>query len=147
MSALTAEKGLVLRARYWGGAKLPIADGEIIYAGAAIVAVAGEWANVTATNGLEARIAEAAETVDNTDDGKAIEGIFYDQHGRWLTPYRNDTGAPITAADLGTACFFLDNQTVTMTDGGGEEKLIPWQFGHADSFGSPDTTIVWVEVR
>lgn len=117
MSELTAAKSLVLRARYFGGAVLPVKDEEIIYPGAVIVAKDGEWRNATATSGLEGRYAEAPEAVDNTDDGKSIEGYFFDKNGKWLTPFRNDDTAPVTATDLGNECFFVDNQTVSASNG------------------------------
>ena len=148
MTALAAENAIIERARFFGGARLPVAAGEIIFAGATIVAVAGEWTNVTATNAASGKTAEAYETVDNTADGKSIEGIFHHKDGKWLTAYRNDTaGAPVTAADLGGEVYFLDNQTVTMTAGAGDPAGIAWAFGDADSFGTPDQNIVWVEVK
>jgi hypothetical protein len=148
MTALAAEKAIVERARFFGGAKLPIAAGEIIYAGATIVAVAGEWANVTATNAAAGKMAEAYETVDNTADGKSVEGIFYNKVGKWLTPFRNDTGGtPVAATDLGGEVYFLDNQTVTMTAGAGDPAGIAWALGDLDSFGTPNPAIVWVEIK
>lgn len=146
MSALTKEKGIRnLRARFLGGVRLPVKASEIIYAGATIAVVAGEWQNVTATTGLEGRYAEAPETVDNTVDGKTIEGRFYNENGKWVTPLRNDTVAPVLATNLGDEVYFADNQTVSV-DGTGRSKAgRAWKFGSSGTFDT-DSTIVWVEV-
>lgn len=148
MSALTTEKSVRnLRSRFLGGVRLPIKNAEVIYAGAVIAVVAGEWQNVTATTGLEGRYAEATETVDNTGDGKTIEGRFYNENGKWVTPFRNDTDAPVLAANLGDEVYFLDNQTVSIDDDGGARSVAGrvWKFGSSGTFDT-DTTVVWVEV-
>jgi hypothetical protein len=106
-----------LDSKYIGGVTHPVKDAEIIYAGAAIAIVDGEWQNVTATTGLEGRICRARETVDNTDDGKLLEGTFFEREGKWLAPFRNDGTAPITTTDMGDEVYFVDNQTVSVDDG------------------------------
>lgn len=148
MSELTKEKSIrSLRSRFLGGVRLPVKDEEIIYAGAAMAVVGGEWQNVTATTGLAGRYAEATETVDNTDDGKTIEGRFYNENGKWVTPFRNDTVAPVLAANLGDEVYFLDNQTVSISsDSSARSKGgRAWKFGSSGTFDT-DETIVWVEV-
>lgn len=118
MSALTAEFYVDgLDSKYVGGVTHPIKNAEFIYAGAAIALVDGEWQNVTAIAGLEGRIARARETVDNSADGKLIEGTFLERDGKWLTPFRNDGTAPITATDMGDEVYFVDNQTVSVDNG------------------------------
>ncbi len=127
---------------------LPVKAGEIIYAGAAIAVVAGKWQNVTATTGLGGRYAEAVDTVDNTADGKVLEGKFYEQHGKHLAPFVNDTVAPILAANMGDEVYFVDNQTVSIDDAGGTRSAAGrvWKFGSKNTFDT-DTTYVWVEVK
>lgn len=118
MSALTAEfYADGLDSKYVGGVTHPVKNGEIIYAGAAVALVDGEWQNVTATTGLEGRICRARETVDNTDDGELLEGTFLEREGKWLVPLRNDVTAPITATDMGDEVYFVDNQTVSVDNG------------------------------
>lgn len=118
MSALTAELYVDgLDSKYVGGVTHPIKNTEVIYAGAAIALVDGEWQNVTAIAGLEGRVARARETVDNSADGKLVEGTFLERDGKWLTPFRNDGTAPITATDMGDEVYFVDNQTVSVDNG------------------------------
>lgn len=148
MTALTKEKNIRnLRSRFIGSVRLPVLDGDVIYAGATIAVVAGEWQNVTATTGLEGRYAEAMETVDNTDDGKTIQGRFYNENGKWLTPFRNTDAAPVAAVNLGDEVYFVDNQTVSIdSDGGARSKAgRVWMFGSKSTFDTDDT-VVWVEV-
>lgn len=148
MTALSAEKQLdgSFRSRFFGSATLPVKDGEIIYAGATIAVVDGEWQNVTSATGLEGRYAEASANVDNTDDGKYLAGNFYNLNGKWLTPFRNDTGgSPVTAGELGDEVYFLDNQTVTIDATGRSKAGRVWKFGSDGPF-STTNAIVWVEV-
>jgi len=148
MTALASEKRINnLQQRFIAGVTLPIKAGEIIYAGAAIAVVAGKWQNVTTATGLEGRCAESTETVDNTADGKRLEGRFYGHYGKNLAPFKNDTGAPIVAANLGDEVFWVDNQTVSISDAGGTRSKAGrvWKFASQGTFET-DTTVVWVEV-
>jgi hypothetical protein len=146
MSALEAEfYANGLDARYLGGAKHPVKDGEVIYAGAMIALVDGEWENVTATTGLEGRVCRARDTVDNTDDGKYLEGLFLQHEGKWLTPLYNDEVAPIVQASMGSEVYFVDNQTVSIDDTGRSRAGRVWAFAPAHAFDT-GTSIVWVEV-
>lgn len=149
MTALTKEKNIRnLGPRFIGSVRLPVLNNDVIYAGATMAVVDGEWQNVTATTGLEGRYAEAMQTVDNTGDGKTIEGRFYNESGKWVTPFRNDTGGdPILAANLGDEVYFVDNQTVSISDDGGARSKAGrvWSFGPKNTFDI-DTDIVWVEV-
>lgn len=148
MTALAAQKNINnLQSRFLAGVTLPIKAGEIIYAGAAIAVVAGKWQNVTTTTGLEGRCAEANETVDNTLDGKVVEGKFYQRDGKYVSPFKNDTVAPILAANMGDEVYWVDNQTVSISDAGGTRSRAGrvWKFGSVQTFGT-DTTVVWVEV-
>lgn len=118
MSALTAEfYADGLDSKYVGGVTHPVKNAEIIYAGAAVALVDGEWQNVTAITGLEGRICRARDTVDNTADGELLEGTFLEREGKWLVPLRNDVTAPITATDMGDEVYFVDNQTVSVDNG------------------------------
>lgn len=146
--ALTAPKNINnLRARFMGSVRHPVKDGEVIYAGAAIALVAGAWENVSATTGLEGRYAEAMETVDNTDGGKTIEGRFYNEDGKWLTPLRNDEADPILAINMGDEVYWVDEETVSISDGGATRSRAGrvWKFGSVRTFDE-DTSVVWVEV-
>lgn len=148
MSALTEAKNIDnLSARFLTTVTLPIKNAEIIWAGAMVAVVAGEWQNVTATTGLEGRYAIARSTVDNTADGKRLCAQFPDPSGRWMVPLRNDATSPVTAANLGDEVYFKDNQTVSM-DGTGRSKAgRVWKFGDVGTHDvGADETIVWVQV-
>lgn len=118
MTALSAEfYADGLDSKYVGGVTHPVKNAEIIYAGAAVALIDGEWQNVTAITGLEGRICRARDTVDNTADGELLEGTFLEREGKWLVPLRNDVTAPITATDMGDEVYFVDNQTVSVDNG------------------------------
>ena len=154
MTALTKEKIIRnLRARWFGEVTLPVKAGEVIYPGAAVAAVDGEWQNVTATTGLQGRTAEAEHYVDNTDEGKVLTAKFWGEAGKWLTPFYNDPDAPVLAKNMGDEVFWRDNQTVSMD---GDPMGSPaadtrsicgrvWKFADVRTFDQ-NTNIVWVEV-
>jgi len=115
MSALT--QGRTTKQRAGDIDDGPVAAAQLIYAGAIVMRNAAGFlvAAVTAT-GLTG-VGRAEELVDNSDggDGDAVlrvrPGIF---------AYANSAaGDLITAADIGKACFAVDDQTVAKTDGTG----------------------------
>lgn len=96
----------------------PIAlqDATIAYKGALIAlhisgATAGEVApGVTATT--MQGLGRAVKTVDNTDDGEVLEveaGAFW-----WDNSAAADE---VTAENIGSLCYIVDDQTVAATDG------------------------------
>lgn len=91
---------------------------EKIPAGAYIAFIAGHWYNVTAATGLEGRVARCLKDVDNTGGGAGAKTIEVQLLGkRELVLVANDTTAPITAALLGEKFYWLDNATVTASNG------------------------------
>ena len=125
-----------------------VGAGQKIPANAFIAIVGGYWVNVTATTGLEGRVARCIKDVDNTGGlagAKRIEVQFIGN--RMLELVANDTVAPVTATNLGDEVYWLDNATISLSDGGAARSKAgrAWDFYRA-SFGDTDTTRVWVEV-
>jgi hypothetical protein len=115
-----------------------------IYANALIACVNGYWEPATAASGLQ--LAVAMEEVDNTGGAagaKRIQIEFIKPKRLWLAV--NNSGSPITQAQIGGEGWVIDDQTVSATGAiGTHSKVIPWQFYEANL--TPSTTKVWVEV-
>jgi hypothetical protein len=83
-----------------------------------VAIVGGYWTNVTSTTGLEGRVGKCLKDVDNTggaNGDKAIEVALLG--GRNLELIANDVTSPVTQTDLGSECYWLDNATVTASNG------------------------------
>jgi hypothetical protein len=126
-----------------------IGANQKIPAGAYIAIVGGYWVNVTATTGLEGRVARCLKDVDNTGGAAGALAIDVQMIGeRHLELIANDTVAPVTQTDLGDDVFWLDNATISLDDDSAARSLAgkAWAF-YQHSFGDVDTTRVWVEVK
>lgn len=95
----------------------PVAAAQLIYAGAIVMRNAAGFLVKGATATGLIGVGRAEELVDNSAgaDGDAVlrvrPGIF---------AYANSAaGDLLTAADIGKACFAVDDQTVAKTDGTG----------------------------
>lgn len=96
--------------------KVPVKANTVIYAGAAVVIDAGYLAPArTATGLLSAGVAQ--KTFNNTGGaagaiiGECRVGVF---------GFANSGGGDLIAqADVGKVCYFVDDQTVALTDGTG----------------------------
>ncbi len=72
-------------------------------------------------------IGRFSETVDNTGGAagaKSVEVLFHRQVE--CLKLLNDAGSPVAANDVGAACWFLDNNTVTMDPTGSSIAGIVW---------------------
>jgi hypothetical protein len=96
-----------------------IAANQKIPAGAYVAIIGGFWINVTSTTGLEGRIAQCLKDVDNTGGANGAKRIELRMlGGRKLEVVKNDVGgSPFTATDIGEEFYWLDNQTVTLSNG------------------------------
>jgi hypothetical protein len=115
MSALT--QGRTTKQRAGDIDDGPVAASQKIFAGAIVMRNAAGFlvAAVTAT-GLTG-VGRAEELVDNSDGG-AGDAVLRVRPG--IFAYANSAaGDLITAADIGKACFAVDDQTVAKTDGTG----------------------------
>lgn len=139
----------VTHARNRGTMRGLIGANQKIPANAYCAIVGGYWVNVTATTGLEGRVARCMKDVDNTGGSNGALSIDVQMIGeRHLELIANDTVAPVTQTNLGDDVFWLDNQTISLDDDGGARSLAgkAWAF-YQHSFGAVDTTRVWVEVK
>lgn len=126
-----------------------IGANQKIPAGAYVAIVGGYWVNVTATTGLEGRVAVCLKDVDNTGGANGALPIQVQMIGeRHLELIFNDAVAPVTQTSLGDDVFWLDNQTISLDDDGGARSKAgkAWAF-YQHSFGTVDDTRVWVEVK
>lgn len=87
------------------------------------------------------------EYVDNTsgaagDKWIAVEFI----KPRWCVLFVNDTGSPITQAQIGGDAWGLDDQTVTASPGNRSRVGTPWQI-HASGNAMSYPAGVWVELE
>lgn len=139
----------VTHARNRGTMRGLIGANQKIPANAYAAIVGGYWVNVTATTGLEGRVARCLKDVDNTGGADGVLAIDIQMIGeRNLELIFNDGAAPVTQTNLGDDVFWLDNQTISLSDGGGTRSKAgkAWAF-YSHSFGDVDTTRVWVEVQ
>jgi len=115
-----------------------------IYKGALIACVNGYWEPADVAPDLE--LAIAMQEVDNTLGGagdKTIQVEFVKT--KRLVLLKNDSGAPITQAQIGGDGWIIDDQTVSATGAiGTHTRVVPWEFYEANRQYS--TTQVWVEV-
>ncbi len=133
MTVLTAERDTIRR----GGDSLSLkaAAGKIYYAGS----LAARDANGRATPGASGLglmgVGRVRETVDNSaglDDAAdvAIE--------RGIYRFANEPTDPVAAADIGSVCYIVDDQTVAKTDGTASRSI-------AGRVIDVDTQGVWVQ--
>jgi hypothetical protein len=107
-----------------------VGDNQKIPAGAYIAIVGGYWVNVTATTGLEGRVAKCMKDVDNTGGADGAKRIEVRMLGsRKLEVVKNDVGgSPVTATDIGDEFYWLDNQTATLASSGKSKGGRVWGF-------------------
>lgn len=139
----------VTHERYRGTLYGLVGANQKIPAGAYIAIVGGYWVNVTATTGLEGRVAKCLKDVDNTGGANgALEIEVQILGGKNLELIANDTVAPVTATELGDDVYWLDNATISLSDGGAARSKAGQAWGfYQSSFSAVDTTRVWVEVK
>jgi hypothetical protein len=98
----------------------PVAAGETIYAGAIVMRdAAGNLVRGKAATGLTG-VGRAEERVDNAGGAAGAKTLRVE---RGIFAYENSAAADaITAADIGAACWAVDDQTVARTNGGGSRS-------------------------
>lgn len=139
----------VTHSKYRGTLYGLVGANQKIPAGAYIAIVGGYWVNVTATTGLEGRVAKCLKDVDNTGGSNgALEIEVQILGGKNLELIANDGDAPVTLTDLGSTVYWLDNATISIDDDSAarSEAGQAWGF-YQSSFSAVDTTKVWVEVK
>ena len=137
----------VTHSRYRGTLYGLVGANQKIPAGAYIAIVGGFWVNVTATTGLEGRVAKCLKDVDNTGGANGALSIEVQiLGGKNLELITNDTVAPVTPTTLGDEVFWKDNATISLDGTGRSSAGQAWGF-YQESFSAQDTTRVWVEVK
>ncbi len=134
MSALTQDRNTVRRDGW--NISLPVAAAKKIYAGSLVARDANGDATPGATATTLLGIGRAEEYVDNSGGaagGKTVnvsKGVFL---------FVNSEGADLIArADIGNACYIVDDQTVAKTDGTATRSI-------AGKVLDVDADGVWVE--
>ena len=134
MSALTADRNTP-----WKRAELipvPVAVNARIYAGALVVANATGFAVPGSTATTLTYLGRAEVAADNTggSDGAKVVQV------RRLRAFKfaNHGADPVTQAELGKACYIVDDQTVAKTNGGNTRSA-------AGKVVGVDADGVWVE--
>jgi hypothetical protein len=134
MTALTASRATPHRVVHTR--VRPVGAGQKIFAGALVAINATGFAvkGVTALNLKGFGTAEA--TVDNTGGADGALSVAV-RRGAWQFA-NSAAGDQITAADIGSACYIVDDQTVAKTNGGGTRS-------NAGTVADVDANGVWVE--
>ncbi|MFW6027559.1 MAG: hypothetical protein ACOC91_02000 [bacterium] len=112
-----------------------VAAGAVIYAGALVVLNSG-WAEPGSTALDLTAIGRAEEQVDNTGGANGDKTV---RVRRGVFRFVNDGGDPVAAADIGSDCYIVDDQTVAKTDGTGTRSV-------AGKVYDVDAQGVWVEI-
>lgn len=97
----------------------PVKGGVRLYAGALVVLEAGYAAPGREASGLIA-VGRSEKRTDNTtgQDGDLTVEI---RTGTFR--FANDSVDPVTQADCGSACFVVDDETVSASDSGGARSV------------------------
>ena len=114
MTALTADRNTPRKSTDW--IYLPVAAGAVIHGGAQVCIKAGFVVPGSEDSTL-IYIDRAEESVDNSagQDGDRSVNIYRNQAFLW----ENDPVNPVTQAQVGTACYILDDQTVSASSNSG----------------------------
>lgn len=121
MTALAADRATPRRAGT--NKSLPVAANAVIFQGAivAVSTTAPGYATKGATSTTLRGVGVARNRADNTggaDGAKSVEV----ETGTWA--FANSAAADlITRADIGAACYMVDDQTVAKTNGGGTRSV------------------------
>jgi hypothetical protein len=111
--------------------------GVIIYNGALVVLDSSGWAKpgVTATGLIAAGVAD--QQIDNTDGGNGDLSVVVK---RGISRLLNSADADlITQAEIGDACYIVDDETVAKTSGGNTRSV-------AGEIVDVDDNGVWVDI-
>lgn len=111
----------------------PVGAGKKIHAGALVVLAAGYAEGGKVALQLKA-VGRANESVDNTGGAAGAKTVLVER-GVFLVA--ND--ATITQADVGNACYIVDDQTVAKADGAGTRSP-------AGTIRGVEAGGVWVEI-
>ncbi len=135
MSGLSAAR-IPPRPEVWCQRKMPLAaSASKVWAGAMIVVDTADGYFKIAANGTTFRaVGIATETVDNSAGAAGALSVnvefFRPIHGRWLL---NDAGGGAAAqANVGSVCYLLDDQHVTMTTTTASKAGLIWAVATVD---------------
>jgi hypothetical protein len=115
MTALAAQRSTIqmLGGSYPEILSVPVADNVVIYKGSLVGLDSAGRARPMAAAATTARaIGRAEETVDNTGAGHSA-GKYQVRVAQGIFKWANDTSTAVTNALRGTACYGLDDNTVT----------------------------------
>lgn len=114
----------------------PVAAGATIYAGAGVVLNAGNAEPASTATG-RVTIGRAEETVDNSGGAAGDKTV---KVKRGCFRYANSAGADeIALDDVESDCYWVDDQTVALTNGGATRSV-------AGKIFDVDSDGVWVEL-
>lgn len=112
MAALTKERETT-HERQGRERTVGVATNAVIFAGAGVVANASGYAAPAGTAGLT--LGRAEESVDNTGGANGAKSV---RVRAGCFPFGNSAGADeIKATDVEKDCYWVDDQTVALTDG------------------------------
>lgn len=138
MAALTAEKATKRKISAHDQKRVyKIAANVKIYKGAMVVLIAGKAAPAATATTIQASVGRATKTYDNTGgsadafDVEVEEGVFC---------LVNSGTDAVDANDVGADCYWVDDQTVSETNAGGNTQTRAGRVYAVDSEG------VWVQV-
>lgn len=94
---------------------VPVAANAKIYAGALTVANATGYAAPGSTATTLTYLGRAEEAVDNTGGADGAKTALI-RRGKAFK-YKNSGADPVTQAELGKACYIVDDETVAKTNG------------------------------
>lgn len=117
---------------------LPLKTGEKIYAGALVAVDANGYAIPGATAANIRGIGVASEQVDNSD---GADGAITVTVNVGVFVMKNSGTDPVTAANIRTDCYIVDDETVSATDGTGTQSVA----GKVHDISADGT--VWVDFR
>ncbi|MHB2265817.1 hypothetical protein [Aliihoeflea sp. PC F10.4] len=136
MAALT--KGRNTTARSGDMTELPAKAGVRVFAGAMVAVDATGHAVPMATADNLRGLGRSENEFDNRE---GADGDILVRTGRGIFNFDNSAAADeITAADIGSDCYGVDDQTVALTDGGGTRSF-------AGKIHDVDAAGVWVDFR
>lgn len=134
MSALAADRNTpAQRADVIG---VPVAAGKKIFAGSLVAANATGYATPGATATTLTYLGRAEEFMDNTAGADGAVSVRVRRRDAFY--FANSATDPVTQASLGKACYIVDDQTVSKTNGAATQSA-------AGTVVALDANGVWVE--
>ena len=114
MAALTADRHTPMKDGEL--ISVPVAAGKKIYAGALVVSKGGYAAPGEKADSGIAYLGRAEEQVDNSGGAAAAKSVLVRRNRAFK--WANASSGAVTQAEVGSAAYILDDQTVTKTAAG-----------------------------